>query len=271
MRGKRAFAASVLFIITALLLLAALLHQRGRVTILMYHHFVTDGGETNSLTVTEGKFRRDMEYLRAQGYETLLPDELSAILSGRQPCPEKAVVISFDDGYHSNYQYAYPILQETGCRAVIALNTAYILDSPQENAFMLSWAEVREMAASGYAAFGSHTDNLHNPDTGGDLRTGRNAANGVERLPAETPGEYHKRVGSDLARSCAVIEAHTGVPVQWFAYPYGAGDRWCERELDELDIPISVLTNPGSARVGSLRGLPRFAVREDTDLSALLP
>ena len=117
----------------ALLLLAAVIigafalrGMRGQVTILMYHHLVPDGGETNSLTVTEGKFRRDMEYLREHGYQTLLPDELNEILRGTQKCPKKAVVISFDDGYQSNYSIAYPVLKENGLRAVIALITANI-------------------------------------------------------------------------------------------------------------------------------------------------
>lgn len=263
----------VLLLAALLAVLAAFaLYGRGRVTILMYHHLVPDGSETSSMSVTGGKFRRDMEYLQAHGYQTLLPDELEEILRRHRICPKRAVVVSFDDGYRSNYQIAYPILQETGCRAVISLITANIHDAPEEGALMLSWQEVEEMSAGGTVVFGSHTDNLHNPDIGGELRTGPGAANGVERLRGETREDYQKRVGPDLARSCALIEAHTGEPVSWFAYPYGAGDRWCEKILDELEVAISVSTNPGRARAGGgIRSLPRFAVREDTDLASLLP
>lgn len=250
---------------------AALLHSRGEVTILMYHHLVPDGCETNSLTVTESRFRQDMEYLQAHGYQTLLPDELEEILRSRRACPKKAVVVSFDDGYRSNYEIAYPILQQTGCKAVISLVTAN-MQQPEEGAFMLSWPDIEEMSASGTVVFGSHTDNLHNPDIGGALRTEPGAANGVQRLKGETRDAYRQRVGNDLKRSCELIEAHTGIPVTWFAYPYGAGDRWCEKLLDQLDVTISVSTDPGSARVGKgTRDLPRCAVRQDTELSALLP
>ncbi len=251
---------------------AVFLCTRGTVTILMYHHIVPDGEETNSLTVTESKFRQDMEYLQQNGYVTLLPDELELILRGRRACPERAVVVSFDDGYQSNYTIAYPILQETGCKAVVSLITTNIREAPGENAFMLCWPEVEEMSASGVVVFGSHTDNLHNPDVGGALRTAPGAANGVERLQGEARESYFERVGNDLKRSCDLIQAHTGKPVEWFAYPYGAGDRWCEAVLDELGVTISVSTNPGLARArNGLRSLPRYGVQEDTDLSELLP
>ena len=263
----------------ALLLLAAVIigafalrGMRGQVTILMYHHLVPDGGETNSLTVTEGKFRRDMEYLREHGYQTLLPDELNEILRGTQKCPKKAVVISFDDGYQSNYSIAYPVLKENGLRAVIALITANIREEKEENAFMLCWPEVREMSDSGLVSFGSHSHNLHNPDIGGAVRKGPDAVNGVQRLPDEKQVQYAERVGMDIAHSCTMIEQYTGVPVHWFAYPYGAGDRWCEKLLDAMDVTVSVSTQPGIARVGhGMRDLPRYGIREDTDLSDILP
>lgn len=244
---------------------------RGKVTILMYHHLVEDSETINSLTITTGKFRQDMEFLRENGYVTLLPGELSQILRGKRDCPERAVVVSFDDGYESNYAIAYPILRETGCKAVISLITENIREEREEGAFMLCWPEVEEMAASGIVAFGSHSDNLHNPDIGGELRKGIDAANGVQRLRKETRSQYAERVGTDLKRSFERIQVHTGQAVEWFAYPYGAGDRWCEALLNDMEIPISVSTEPGVARVGfGTRDLPRCAVREDTDLAELL-
>ena len=94
----------------------------------------------------------------------------------------------------------------------------------------------------------------------------------MERFPDETWEEYRERVGSDLARSGMLVESHTGIPVSWFAYPYGAGDRWCEKLLDAMDVTVSVSTQPGIARVGhGVRDLPRYGIREDTDLSDILP
>lgn len=270
---RRKLQALFLALATAAILAVVLFHApRGKVTILMYHHLVEEDGETNSLTITADKFRRDMQYLKDNDFTTLLPEELVPILRGKRPCPERAVVVSFDDGYRSNYTLAYPILREYGCKAVISLITANIREAREEDAFMLSWPEVEEMAAGGLVAFGSHTDNLHNAELGGALRKGPGAYNGVQRRPGEPRGRYNARVGADLRRSFSLLEAHTGSPALWFAYPYGAGDRWCEGLLKELGVPVSVSTEPGKARVGwGTRDLPRCAVRQETELSELLP
>lgn len=246
-------------------------HEPEPITILMYHHLTIDDTETNTETISEQKFRKDMEYLRRHHYETLLPNELMEILSGKSEWPKRAVVISFDDGYESNYSIAFPILKKNGCHAVIALITSNIRNGDNGNPFFLSWEEVEDMSGSGWVSFGSHSDNLHNPDNKGIGRTEPGAVNGVQRLPNETEQEYQQRVGVDIQRSCSLIEAHTGKQVLWFAYPYGTGDFWCEKILDDLNIPISVLTKPRTiCAPGTQRALPRYAVKEDTDLAALL-
>ena len=46
-------------------------------------------------------------------------DELQAYVLRGEPLPEKPVVITFDDGYRSNYTLAYPILQKYSMKATI--------------------------------------------------------------------------------------------------------------------------------------------------------
>jgi peptidoglycan/xylan/chitin deacetylase (PgdA/CDA1 family) len=47
-------------------------------------------------------------------------------LQDRQPLPRNPALISFDDGYRDNLDYALPVLQERGLPAVIFLATNYI-------------------------------------------------------------------------------------------------------------------------------------------------
>ena len=68
----------------------------------MYHHVVHDWQECNEMTVTEGRLERDLQWLAESGYESVLPRELAA----GEPLPEKPVLITFDDGYRSNYDLA---------------------------------------------------------------------------------------------------------------------------------------------------------------------
>lgn len=76
-------------------------------------------------------------------------------------------MITFDDGYLSNYTLASPILKQTGMKATVALIVDHIekADPSNTSRHSLDWDEVKAMYDSGLFQFGSHTYNLHNRST----------------------------------------------------------------------------------------------------------
>jgi peptidoglycan/xylan/chitin deacetylase (PgdA/CDA1 family) len=71
-----------------------------------------------------------------------------------EPEPAGAVIaFTFDDGYASDYELAYPILKKYGIRG-----TSYIIPLYQDTnrAHALTWDEIREMSSYGWV-FGCHT------------------------------------------------------------------------------------------------------------------
>ena len=91
------------------------LEQTGPLPILMYHD-VTDGPTSdNPMVVTTEKLEGDLCWLKENGYHTILPRELTA----GEPLPEKPVMITFDDGYVSNYHLLFPLLQKYQMKAAI--------------------------------------------------------------------------------------------------------------------------------------------------------
>ena len=78
-----------------------------QVPILMYHHLSED--VTNSEMVSPEQFEAQIRALAEAGYTGISFDELQAYVLRGEPLPEKPVVITFDDGYRSNYTLAYPI------------------------------------------------------------------------------------------------------------------------------------------------------------------
>ena len=164
--------------------------------ILMYHHFVEEGAQCNDVTTTVAHFREDLQWLTDQGYTFLLPRDL---VRG-EPLPEKAVMLTMDDGYASNYSLAFPILKEFGAKAVIAL----IVGLPSRGVdWALSWDQCREMAGSGLVEFGSHTYALHEYDPQYDTY-------GIQHRPGESPEAYEARVTSDLQESVSLLEEELG-------------------------------------------------------------
>ena len=77
-----------------------------RVPILMYHHLAED--VTNDEMVSPEQFEAQIRALSEAGYTGVSFDELQAYVLRGEPLPKKPVVITFDDGYLSNYTLAYP-------------------------------------------------------------------------------------------------------------------------------------------------------------------
>lgn len=218
--------------------------------ILMYHSVVPDDTQCNDFMVSVSSFREQLQWLADEGFTTVLPSEL---LSGA-PLPEKAVLLTFDDGYRDNYELAFPVLREFGCKAVISVITGSIAE---ENGGFLTWEMCREMVDSGLVEIGSHTHNLH-------------IMPGIQRLENETQEAYEGRVFPDIEQSIALIEENVGVTPVFLAYPHGIADEWAFDFIHER-FPVTVLTWSGYNNVDyGLHNLRRYNIRQTTDLDEFL-
>jgi len=235
-----------------------------RLPVLMYHHVVYNWQECNEMTVTVGRLERDLRWLTENGYHTVLPRELALGL----PLPEKAVLITFDDGYRSNYDLAFPLLKKYRAKASIAV-MAYMQDVQAPN--FLSWDMCREMAASGLVEIGSHGYIIHNLDGRmGNFVAGQ--ANGVQRKEGESDIDFQCRVLEDLRYSYERVAAELGQPPAYFAYPFGVTDPDADAFLEGL-FPMTVVTGPGKHSADLSRGLhalPRFTVTMKTEPKSFL-
>lgn len=152
-------------------------------------------------------FQRGMAKLHESGYQTLsLPEAVSCVRRS-VPFPDRSFVITFDDGYQTVYDEAFPVLQHLGLSATIFLTVGEKgtakpsgrLPSLNDRS-MLTWRQIREMQLWGIA-FGAHT--LTHPD--------------LTRLPFE-------QVEAEVCDSKAIIEEALAARVDCFAYPYGRYD-----------------------------------------------
>src|SRR5947199_2235829 len=83
---------------------------------LMYHK-VNDIAD-NPVTVPTSLFDEQMAQLRELGYTVVGLDAVLAHYVDGAPLPEKAVLVTFDDGYRDNLENALPTLQRYGYPAV---------------------------------------------------------------------------------------------------------------------------------------------------------
>ncbi len=143
------------------------------IPVLMYHHFRTDDvpdGDGANMHIDE--FEQQLQALQEAGYQTIFLSELNDILLQKieeknagvtQPelhMNQKYVVITIDDGYRSNYELAYPLLQKYHMKANISvitsrIHTGYIYSTKEIE--KMSWENLNEMQQSGLVEIYSHT------------------------------------------------------------------------------------------------------------------
>nr|WP_326171848.1 polysaccharide deacetylase family protein [uncultured Oscillibacter sp.] len=233
-----------------------------KLPVLMYHHVVEDGQECNDMTITASRLREDLQWLQDNGYTTVLPRELAA----GEPLPEKPVLITFDDGYRSNYNLAFPIFQEFEAKVVISV-MVYMQDHAASD--FVTWAMCREMIDSGLIEIGSHTYLLHNLDErGGSFDP--EGTNGVQRKPEETDEAFQTRVLDDIQLSYDLIAEKLEQPPIFFAYPFGLTEPDADKLIQEL-FPVTAVTLPKTADLSDgLYDLPRHTVTMNKSLDSIL-
>ena len=111
-----------------------------KLLITYYHEVVKKGEGATYQKIEEEKFEAQMRYLQEQGYTSLFFSELG------KPLPEKAVIVSFDDGFRSVYENAAPIMQKYGIKGNIYLPTAYIGNDEK----FMDWDMVRALQDKGF-------------------------------------------------------------------------------------------------------------------------
>ena len=76
--------------------------------ILMYHHIQTESPVLSRYAVSLMSFKRQISWLTQKGYETISLKQLGRFIQGDDSLPKKPVIITFDDGYQSVWDYAKP-------------------------------------------------------------------------------------------------------------------------------------------------------------------
>ena len=246
-----------------------------RVPILMYHHLSEN--VTNSEMVSPELFEAQIRALSEAGYTGVSFDELQAYVLRGEPLPDKPVVITFDDGYESNYTLAYPILQKYSMKATIfAIGVSFGKDHYKDTDYAITphfgAAEAAEMTASGLISIQSHTYDMHQWPP---YETGSAVRENILQLSGESEADYVQALTEDFTRSRALLEGATGQTVDVLAYPAGQYSTLAQVTLQSLGVHVTLSTNPGVNTV--VKGLPqtlyamlRFGITEDVTPEALL-
>lgn len=203
--------------------------------ILLYHH--VSGSTPASTSVTPGVFEGHLQYL-ADGYNVISLEHAINDLKSNKPLPERAVVISFDDGYRNIYDNAHPILARHGMPYTVFISPRMI----GKYDCQLTWQQVVEMEEGG-ARFANHTAYHHHL---------------LERTVGENQPEWLARIEQDVLDSEAILKDKLGYSLQYLAYPYGEYNTDIQRLIAKLGF-VGFGQHSGAIYSGSdFTALPRF-------------
>lgn len=114
-------------------------YNHPKIPVLCYHNIATAEEkiafpEESDWTITVDNFEEHLKYLKKHNYKTLTMDEFYNWKIGNVKLPYKSVLITFDDGFLSNYHYAFDLLKKYDMNA-----TVFVVGSFIENSKTSSW------------------------------------------------------------------------------------------------------------------------------------
>lgn len=160
------------------------------VPVFTYHRLTAAAEVKSRFDFSSDDFRSHLEILKKSGLKCVTPEDIRA--DAPDNLTSRSVIITFDDGYESDYHVALPMLDEFGFKAVTFI-TANLVNTPG----YLTWEKIRELAKAGFSVQ-SHSLNHR-------------------FLTALSHGEMLE----ELKKSKEMIEDRAGVKVEYVSAPGG--------------------------------------------------
>jgi peptidoglycan/xylan/chitin deacetylase (PgdA/CDA1 family) len=216
------------------------------VAILMYHVInpAPAGAPFPGLYVTPAEFATQMQALAQAGYHAVTMDQMLAYWRAGTPLPAgKPIVLSFDNGYQSQYTEALPVLRNLGWVGVENIQLTGL--PPSQGG--LSQTQIRGLLAAGWEL-----------DTQGYSHADLIALNSTQ-------------LRYQVANTRSVLQRRYHVAVNWFCYPSGHYNATVIQAVKEAGYVGSTTVIPGWASPGEdpFR-LPRLRVLGGTGPQVLL-
>ena len=238
-KAKRLYTLIIsVFILASSLLISAdnkvSLNDKIKLPIIMYHHISKKASALGDYVITPNQFESDLKFIKQKGYETITSQNLVDYFDGKFDLPEKPIMITFDDGYLSFYEYAYPLLQKYNMKAVLSVIGKYSdlysdCDDRNINYAHVTWNNIKEMRKSGLIEMANHTYDLHtlNDRKGSAIKSG------------ESGDCYKTMLASDLKTLQNKLKEVTGITPVTFTYPFGRVCKQSYSIIEEMGFKVS--------------------------------
>jgi peptidoglycan/xylan/chitin deacetylase (PgdA/CDA1 family) len=183
--------------------------QNAQVVIFGYHRFVNNVRRPDT-EITPQAFEAQMQELKNKGIAVIPMQDFLAWRRGEKAIPARSAVITFDDGWKSQHEVAWPILKKFNYPFTLFIYTEGIRPGHFSGGESMSWDQLAEMRDAGV-------------DIQGHTATHQDLRRPYDKVAKKklSPPEYEQWLENEVAGSKQTIEQKLGVKVNCFAVPYG--------------------------------------------------
>src|SRR2546421_10710828 len=188
-------------------------------TIIFCYHRLVDKIRYPGTEITPAAFEAQMKELKDRGITVIPMQDLLAWKRGEKNIPPRCAVISFDDGWKSQYEVAWPIMKKFGYPFTMFIYTEGVAGGSLGGGQAITWEQLTDMRDNG-VDIEAHTA------THQDLREGHAitlVGAGVKRTRTRLTGpQYEQWVRNEVVGSKELLEQRLGIKVNCFAVPFGS-------------------------------------------------
>lgn len=252
---------------------------------LNYHNVEDNDPDQTFVGVTTSRLVDQLSWMKYNGYHAVSIDDILAAKAGKKPLPDKAVLITFDDGYISFYTRVFPIFKAFKWPVLFAVvdkwleggrpdDTVEYGDYKMPRSSFVTWDEIREMDKSGLVEIASHTHNLHRGILANPQGNTEPAVVTHQYFPQthtyESEAAYEARLNADAAFSAKKIQQEIGHRPRVVVWPYGQYNQTAVRIFSEHGMPITLTLDDGFGTIKNLSAVPRYLINADPNMEGFV-
>src|SRR5437773_295348 len=187
-------------------------------TIIFCYHLLVDKVRYPGTEITPAAFEAQMKELKDRGITVISMQDLLAWKRGEKNIPPRCAIITFDDGYKSQYEVAWPIMKKYGYPFTMFIYTEGVRGGSLGGGGAITWEQLADMRDNG-------VDIEAHSATHQDLREGHTitlASPGGKKTRTKLTGpQYEEWMQNEVVGSKQLLEQRLGIKVNCFAVPFG--------------------------------------------------
>src|SRR6266513_428780 len=190
--------------------------QPAQVIIFCYHRLV-DKIRYPGTEITPAAFEAEMKELKDRGITVISMQDLLAWKRGEKNIPPRCAIVTFDDGWKSQYEVAWPIMKKYGYPFTMFIYTEGVRGGSLGGGEAITWEQLADMRDNGVDIEGHSA-------THQDLREGHTITliSGGKRTRTKVTGpQYEEWMQNEVVGSKQLLEQRLGIKVNCFAVPFG--------------------------------------------------